>query len=126
MSTKDSRRVVGAFLAARAASDLDVALAQLAPDFTFQSPLVALGDPVIYLQSHFAFLPLVTRLDMISELYGDGEATLVYDVHTATPDRIQRTAEHFRLTGDRISSIVLIFDASPWRPMTAPVGLIDG
>jgi hypothetical protein len=36
-------------------------------------------------------------------------------VHTAIGT--QRTAEHFTLDGDRISSITLIFDATPWRAL---------
>ncbi len=56
---------------------------------------------------------------MISELYGESEATLVYDVHTATPAGTQRTAEHFRLGDGKITSIMLIFDATPWQPMKA-------
>ena len=63
------------------------------------------------------FLGIVTGVDMISELYGEGEATLVYDVHTATPVGTQRTAEHFRLRDGGIASIRLIFDATAWRPI---------
>jgi len=79
----DTHRVIGAFLAARASADHDSALLQLAPNFTFQSPLLSFDDPTTYLSSHFAFQPMVTGLEMISELYGEGEATLVYDLHTA-------------------------------------------
>jgi hypothetical protein len=59
---------------------------------------------------------MVTRTDLISELYGEGEATLLYDLHAPIPGKTQRTAEHFRLAGGKIASILLIFDASPWRP----------
>ncbi|HEY4028434.1 MAG TPA: hypothetical protein VGO86_18550, partial [Candidatus Dormibacteraeota bacterium] len=99
--------------------------AQLAPAFTFQSPLMRFDDPAAYLASHGDFQQVVTGLDMISELYGEGEATLVYDLHTATPAGTQRTAEHFTLAAGKIASILLIFDASPWRPMLAALGLID-
>lgn len=56
---------------------------------------------------------------MISELYGESEATLVYDVHTKTPVGTQRTAEHFQVRDGRIISIMLIFDATLWRPLLA-------
>jgi len=110
-----TRRVVSAYHAARTAGDLEAASVYLAPTFTFQSPMMGFDSPVTYLARHRAFLPLVKGLDMISELYGEGEATLVYDLHMATPAGTQRTAEHFRLTDDKISSILVIFDASPWR-----------
>ncbi|MER7502807.1 hypothetical protein AB0L05_06190 [Nonomuraea pusilla] len=61
-------------------------------------------------------------MDLISGLYGEPEATLVYDVHTATPAGTQRTAEHFRLTDGRITSIMLIFDSAPWQPMASAIG----
>jgi hypothetical protein len=65
------------------------------------------------------FVPLITGIDMISELYSDGEATLVYDLQTSLPGgtAVQRCAEHFRGAGDRISSIIIIFDATLWRPI---------
>jgi len=110
-----TRRVVSAYHAARTAGDLEAAGAYLAPTFTFRSPMMGFDSPVTYLARHGAFQQLVTGLDMISELYGEGEATLVYDLHTATPAGTQRTAEHFRLTAGKISSILMIFDASPWR-----------
>ena len=110
-----TRRVVGAFHAARTAGDLEAAAAYLAPTFTFRSPMMGFDDPAEYLARHGAIQHLVTRLDMISELYGEGEATLVYDMHTATPAGTQRTAEHFKLTASKISSILMIFDASTWR-----------
>jgi hypothetical protein len=42
--------------------------------------------------------------------------------YTATPAGTQRTAEHFRLTGAGITSIMLIFDGTPWQPMLAMMG----
>jgi hypothetical protein len=67
------------------------------------------------------FVSIVTGVELISELYGEAEATLVYDVHTATPVGTQRTAEHFRLDGGKIVSIMLLFDASPWQSMKAQI-----
>jgi hypothetical protein len=117
-----ARPVVSAFLEARAAGDLERAATHLAASFNFQSPLMRFDDPALYLHSHRDFQRLVTGLDLISELYGEGEATLVFDLHTATPAGTQRTAEHLSLMGGKIASILLIFDASPWRPMLAALG----
>ncbi len=116
-SQTQARQVVSAYHAARTAGDLQAAGVHLAPTFTFQSPLMRFDDPAAYLASHGDFQRMVRGLDMISELYGEGEATLVYDLHTATPAGTQRTAEHFTVADGRIASILLIFDASPWLPM---------
>ncbi|GAA2736053.1 hypothetical protein [Streptomyces nogalater] len=58
----------------------------------------------------------MTGVDLVSELYGETEAALVYDVHTSIPAvGTQRTAEYFHLTQGRIDTIHLIFDATPWH-----------
>lgn len=81
-------------------------------------------------QQHVAalirFVPLITRVDWISDLYGDGEATLVYDLHTSLPAGIQRSAEHFRLRDGRISAITIIFDATPWHHIIEAAARIRG
>lgn len=111
MSTQD---VVQAYHRARFRGDVAAARETLADGFSFESPLMR-GTAGDHLDGLGAFLGVVTGVDMISALYGTDEATLVYDVHTATPVGTQRTAEHFLLTGGRIAAIRLIFDASAWR-----------
>ena len=111
----ETRHVVGAFRAAREAGHTQTAAGFLAPGFSFESPLMRLDDPDSYLSNHIAVQKMATRTDLISELYGKGEATLVYDLHAPIPGETQRTAEHFRLAGNKIESILMIFDATPWR-----------
>jgi hypothetical protein len=111
----ETRRVVGAFRAACEAGDTQTAAGYLAPGFSFESPLMRLDDPDLYLSSHIAFQKMGARTEMISELYGEGEATLVYVLHAPIPGETQRTAEHLRLAGSKIESILVIFDATRWR-----------
>ena len=117
-----TRAIVRVYHEARTTGDLAAAGTRLAPTFSFQSPMMTMDNPSHYLASLELFQKFVTGLDLISELYGDGEATLIYDVHTVTPVGTQRTAEHFTVQGDLISSIFVIFDASGWRPFFATVG----
>jgi hypothetical protein len=118
-ATTRTREAVQAYHQARFAGDVGAAAIQLAGTFTFQSPLISSGDANGHLAGLTGFLQVVTSVEMISELYGESEATLVYDVHTATPVGIQRTAEHFRLRDGQIESITLIFDATRWHPIMA-------
>ncbi|MEW2417215.1 hypothetical protein AB0953_26300 [Streptomyces sp. NPDC046866] len=113
----NARAVVRAYHEARFRGDVSAAAETLADRFRFSSPLMASDGAREHLAGLEAFLQIVTGVDLVSELYADTEATLVYDVHTAVPAiGIQRTAEHFRLTADgRIDSIRLIFDATPWH-----------
>jgi hypothetical protein len=114
-----TRETVLAYSRARFAGDVTAAAEQLAGAFTFHSPLISSDDARGHLAGLPAFVSVVTGVDMLSELYGESEATLVYDVHTATPVGTQRTAEHFRLQDGKITSITLIFDATPWHPIMA-------
>jgi hypothetical protein len=124
--TSATREAVQAYHQARFAGDVPTAAAQLASTFTFQSPLISSVDANGHLSGLAGFLQVVTRVEMISELYGESEATLVYDVHTATPVGIQRTAEHFRLRDGRIEAVTLIFDATRWHSIMAAVGQVPG
>jgi hypothetical protein len=117
-----TRRIVRAFDDARSRGDFATAATLLAPAFAFQSPMLRFEDPPDYLASHALFQQVVTGRDMISQTYGEDEATFIFDLHTATPVGTQRTAEHFRLLDGRIASILLIFDASEWRPLLAAIG----
>lgn len=109
---------VRAYHEARFRGDVASAAAHLAEPFSFRSPFITSADRAGHLSGLPEFVQVVTGVDLISELYGEAEATLVYDVHTATPAGTQHTAEHFRLDEDgRITSITLIFDASPWQSM---------
>jgi len=117
-----TRQIVRGYHEARFRGDVPAAAAHIAEPFTFQSPLMRSADPAGHLSGLPDFLHVVTGLDMISELYGEGEATLVYDVHTATPVGTQRTAEHFRLDEAGITSIMLIFDGTPWQAMLGHLG----
>lgn len=121
-ATTRTREAVQAYHQARFTGDVGAAADQLADTFTFQSPLISSDDAYGHLAGLTGFLQVVTGVEMISELYGESEATLVYDVHTLTPVGVQRTAEHFRLRDGRIESITLIFDATGWRPIMAAAG----
>jgi hypothetical protein len=114
--TTDTRELVRAFLAARQGSDADAA-DLMDVGFTFESPLMRFNDRSTYLEQHRAFQSFVRDTRMLSQLYGPDEATLIYDLDTATPAGVQRTSEHFRFIGGKVASIHLLFDSAPWRPI---------
>ncbi|WP_251091461.1 hypothetical protein [Streptomyces sp. Caat 7-52] len=121
--TTTTRATVSAYHQARLSGDIPAAARTLADTFHFQSPLMASGSHHDHLNGLEAFLGIVTGVDLVSELYGETEATLVYDVHTSLPTiGTQRTAEHFHLSDGRIDSIRLIFDATPWHAVMQAIG----
>ena len=92
--TTDSatRRTVRAYHDARFRGDVPAAAAQIGEDFRFRSPFITSDSPTGHLDGLDGLLGIVTDVELISELYGDTEATLIYDVHTASPVGTQRTA----------------------------------
>jgi hypothetical protein len=117
-----ARTTVRKYHDAKFRGDVAAAVAQIGKVFTFSSPFITSDSPAGHLADLDAFLGLVRHVDLVSELYAEAEATLIYDVHTALPVGIQRTAEHFRLRDGRIAAITLIFDAAPWQAIMAAAG----
>ncbi len=109
-----SRQIVLSFLAARQDAKADAA-ELMDESFTFESPLMRINDRDGYLRTHRGFQPLVKSTRMLSELYGSDEAILLYDLDIATPPCVERTAEHIRIAGGKVASILLLFDTAPWR-----------
>ncbi|MEU3838805.1 hypothetical protein AB0E88_02010 [Streptomyces sp. NPDC028635] len=122
MTTATTRTTVRAYHQARFQGDIPAAARTLSEPFHFQSPLLTSDSTHGHLSGLDAFLGIVTGVDLVSELYGETEATLVYDVRTSAPAiGTQCTAEHFHLTDGRIDSIRLIFDATPWHAIMRAV-----
>jgi SnoaL-like domain len=121
-TTPNTREIVRAYHEAWTSGDIAAAGQFLGEDFTTRAPVGSYDSKDAYLTGLSRFRGFVTGLDLISELYGDGEAMLLYDVHTDTPAGTLRTAEYFKLRGDRIASTLLVFDATEWKAMLARQG----
>ncbi|MFB7512789.1 hypothetical protein [Streptomyces sp. NPDC056144] len=122
-ATEATRRTVRDYHEARFRGDITTAAAQIGESFGFRSPFITSDSPTGHLEGLDGLLSIVTGVELISELYGENEATLVYDVHTAPAVGItQHTAEHFRLHEGRITSIRLLFDSAPWQAIMSAAG----
>ncbi|MFG3227329.1 hypothetical protein ACGF07_21420 [Kitasatospora sp. NPDC048194] len=118
-----TRHTVKTYHRARFRGDVATAAAQIGEGFTFRSPFITSDSPTGHLDGLDRLLGIVTSVELISELYGETEATLIYDIRTAPAVGItQRTAEHFRLHDGRITAITLIFDSAPWQAIMAAAG----
>ncbi|GAA2750612.1 hypothetical protein [Kitasatospora cinereorecta] len=126
-ATAATRRTVRAYHEDRFRGDVTMAAAQIGEGFGFRSPFITSDSPTGHLDGLDGLLGIVTGVELISELYGETEATLVYDVHTVPAVGItQHTAEHFRLDDGRITSITLIFDSGPWQAIMFAAGPTNG
>lgn len=114
-TTAPTRDIVQAYHRARLRADIPAAAEQLAPDFSFRSPFIESHSPTGHLTGIEQLVHIIDHVEMITELYSDTDAVLIYHLHTNSPAGIQRTAEHFRLRDGHITEIELIFDATPWH-----------
>jgi hypothetical protein len=62
---------------------------------------------------------MLTRAELLRELYAVDEAALLYDCVTASPAGAIRTAEFFHLQSGKIAHIRLVFDATELRKLMA-------
>ena len=112
----DTRRIVRSYHDAWVSGDVDAVGQFLADEVVNPAPFnnhsTSPFSRADYVEGLRRFRQTVTGVDMIGELYGEGEAALVYDVHTSTRGTFH-TSEYFRLTGGLISTVILIFDVTP-------------
>ncbi|MCU1641416.1 MAG: hypothetical protein JWN03_1691 [Nocardia sp.] len=118
-TTSPTQQAVEAYHRARFRADIPAAAEQLAPGFSFRSPFIESDSPTGHLAGIEQLVQIIDHIDMISALYSDTDAVLIYDLHTNSPVGIQRTAEHFRLDDGSITAITLIFDSAPWQAIMA-------
>jgi hypothetical protein len=118
MSAKD---VVQSYHAAWTSGDLERARDLLADGLDFQGSIDRFTSADAFVATLAQFVQMVERVDLLAELYGENEASLLYDCVTRSPAGVIRTAEFFRLDDDgRIGAIRLVFDATELRKLMAP------
>ncbi len=87
----------------------------LAADLGFQGPIDTFSSADDFIATLTGFAQMLTRVDLLQELYTDDAASLLYDCVTNSPAGTIRTAEYFWLRGGKIASIRLVFDATTLR-----------
>ncbi|NJO81454.1 MAG: nuclear transport factor 2 family protein [Blastochloris sp.] len=100
--------------------DIVTARQYLSDDLLFSGTLKSLNNADDYIVALGEYRKLVTHGNaIISELYGDDEAILIYDSHTVAGTI--RIAEHIRLTNNKLSAIILILDPTELLAFKASV-----
>ncbi|RMI34318.1 nuclear transport factor 2 family protein [Nocardia stercoris] len=124
-SPETTADTVRAYHEARCRADIATAAAQLAEDFSFRSPLIESTDRTGHLAGIEQLVAITRHVELLEEFFAGDSAVLIYDLHTATPVGIQRTAKHFRLRDGRITEIALIFDATGWHEIMRSAGVLS-
>ncbi|WP_051836406.1 nuclear transport factor 2 family protein [Streptomyces sp. NRRL WC-3742] len=109
MNTADTLAVVRAYHRAWTSGDHPAAVRLLAPDLAVETPVNEYPTVESFAQALSGFGSLVRSVRLLSELAGDDEAVLLYDLEA---ERIgpMRIAEHFTVQGGRITRIRQIHD----------------
>lgn len=113
------RDTVRAYYESWTRGDMPRARSCLADDLDFQGPIDSFTGADPFIAALTGFAGMLTRVELLQELYAADEAALLYDCVTASPAGTIRTAEFFRLEGGKIVQIRLVFDATELRKLMA-------
>ena len=91
----------------------------LHPELVFESPIGKKTKLDDFLPGLQRFAKTVKSLEMLQQFGAGAEAAAIYDCALTAPVEILRCAEVFRVVGDRIVSIRLVFDATPYKLQAA-------
>jgi hypothetical protein len=114
-STMDTRKLIEAYHLAWTSGDFVTARNCLADDLDFRGSMDTFTRADDFIAALTQFRQMVQSVELLQQFYDEAGAALLYDCHTASPAGVIRTAEFFTVTGDRISAIRLVFDATALR-----------
>jgi hypothetical protein len=87
----------------------------LAPDLMFESPVNRRTGVDSFLTGITGFSKTLKSLRVLQLLAADSDGAAVYDCSLTMPVSELRCAEFFRIEGERIKGIKLVFDATGYR-----------
>jgi len=87
----------------------------LMPRLTFESPLSRREDATALIEALARFSKTLKSVNFLQTIAIGDEAAVIYDCELTAPMERLRCAEFFRVEGDRIATIRLVFDATEYR-----------
>jgi hypothetical protein len=115
----DAKQVVTGYHEAWTKGDMGSARSFLADDLDFQGSIDRFQRADDFMAGLAMFQKMLNKVALIKSLFSEGEAALLYDCDTMTPAGVIRTAEFFTVSGGKITSIRLVFDATELRKLMA-------
>jgi hypothetical protein len=89
--------------------------ALLAPNLTFESPINQRQGADSFMVGLGGFITTMKSRQMLQIVAAGDEAAALYDCELTRPVNTLRCAEFFRVAGNRIEAIRLLFDATAYR-----------
>ncbi|TLU82757.1 MAG: nuclear transport factor 2 family protein [Chlorobium sp.] len=111
----DTRELIEKYHNAWTSGDLAAARNFLADNLDFQGSINTFTRADDFISALSQFRQIVTGVTLLRSFFDRESAALLYDCNTATPAGVVRTAEFFTVSGNKIASIRLVFDATVLR-----------
>jgi hypothetical protein len=89
----------------------------LADDLDFKGSIETFHKADDFVGALKRFQGMLRGVKLLKGFFDQDGAALLYDCDTVSPAGVIRTAEFFSTTGDKISEIRLVFDASELRKL---------
>lgn len=115
--TARTREIVDAYADAWMSGDIESARGLLHDHLRFRGSIDQFDRADDLMQPLGQLAGMLSETKILERFYHDDRAALLYDCITATPAGTIRTAEFFRVVGDKIREIRLVFDATLLRQM---------
>jgi hypothetical protein len=111
----DTQHLIDTYHHAWTSGDFAAARSCLAEDLDFQGSIDTFTKADDFIAALSQFRQMLKSITILKSFYDAEGASLLYDCDTASPAGIIRTAEFFTVSGNRISEIRLVFDATELR-----------
>jgi SnoaL-like domain len=112
----DSARVAEGFFDAWTSKDFERARTLLHDDLSFEGPIESFSDADSYIASLKQLSGIITGTEKQKVFVDGDDVCVIYDLKTVPVPR-SRTCEWYRVGGDKIASVSVVFDARPFAPM---------
>lgn len=89
----------------------------LAPRMVFESPMSRREDAASFIEALRRISASVRELRLVQTIVVGDEGAVLYDADLESPRGTHRFAEFFRVEGERIASIRLVFDPTEFRKL---------
>jgi hypothetical protein len=113
----DTRQVVTKYFEAWTRGDLKAARAYLADDLDFIGSIDTFSCADDFVAALGMFQQMLQGTTLIQSIFSENGAALLYDCDTMSPAGVIRTSEFFTVSGEKITSIRLVFDATELRKL---------
>ena len=114
---RNAKDIVAGYQKAMGQGDWAGARTYLADDLSFVGPFESFNRPEPYLEALKRLHHIVERVEP-RRMFAEGDdVCILYDMVTNTPAGTAFICEWYRIRGDRIGSIRVVFDPRPFVPM---------